>query len=177
MPTTTVDVVRWWLGTPSWDESFAVLRAKKELLVSQDGLDTVLEQATDDERGVHAAILQAVAGGLSLDFVQAIVVDRGVAREVAHKALLNKDEPVLRVVLAMNTQLGASAEGAALYLASRLAAGETQASISSAQVAAASDPQASLEVAHALLALGSVVPEDLLPAEDVRQVAEALAGR
>lgn len=176
-PKTTEEVVRWWLGTPSWDESFAVLRAKKEVLVSQDGLDAVLRQADDDERAVHAAILQAVAGGLSLDLVQAIVMDPGVAREVASKALLNGDYPVLRVVLAMNTQLGASAQGAALYLASRLVAGETHAAVNSAQVAAASDPPASAEVAAALSALGSAMPADLLAAEDVSRVVEALVGR
>lgn len=175
-PTSTEDVVRWWLGTPSWDESFQVLRARKDVLVSQEGLDEVLAQADEDERGVHAGILQAVAGGLSLDFVQAIVVDTAVAREVAHKALLNKDEPVLRVVLAMNTALGASAEGAALYLASRIVAGETQAAVSSSTVAAASDPQASAEVAERLAELASEVPEGLLPGEAVGQVVEALGG-
>lgn len=175
-PTSTDDVVRWWLGTPSWDESFQVLKAKKAVLVSQEGLDAVLAQAGEQERGVHAAILQAVAGGFNLDLVQAIVVDGGVAREVAGKALLNGDEPVLRVVLAMNTGLGASAEGAALYLASRLATGQTDAAISSSQVAADSDPKASAEVADALATLASELPQGLLPAADVRRVSEALMG-
>ena len=175
-PKSTDEVVDWWLGTPSWDESFEVLRARKDVLVSQEGLDVLLVRASDDERGVHAAILQAVAGGLSIDLVQAIVVDRGVAREVASKALLNNDEPVLRVVLAMNTALGASAEGAAFYLASRVAAGQTQAAVSSSRQAAEADPQASAEVADRLTVLAAETPAGLLPADGVRQVVDALKG-
>lgn len=175
-PTSTDDVVRWWLGTPSWDESFEVLKAKKTVLVTQEGLDAVLAQAGENERGVHAAILQAVAGGFNLDLVQAIVVHGGVAREVAGKALLNGDESVLRVVLAMNTSLGASAEGAALYLASRLATGQAEAAVSSSVVAAQTDPEASAKVAERLTELQTEVPPDLLPAADVKRVVEALQG-
>ena len=175
-PKSTEEVVGWWLGTPTWDESFEVLRAKKEVLVTQEGLDVLLAQAGENERGVHAAILQAVAGGLNVDLVQAIVVDRRVARDVAGKALLNNDEPVLRVVLAMNTALGASSEGAALYLAMRLAAGQTEAAVSSSRQAAEADPQASAEVADQLTVIAADSPAELLPAAGVRQVVEALTG-
>lgn len=173
-PKSTEDVVRWWLGTASWDESFEVLRAKKAVLVTQEGLDAVLHQADEQERSVHAAILQAIAGGLNVDLVQAIVVDRRVAREVADKALLNNDEPVLRVTLAMNTRLGSSHEGVALYLLGRLACGETESVVRSAEVAAASDADGAARVAERVTELARELPDELVPREAVAELVVAL---
>lgn len=172
-PADVADVVRFWLGTRTWDASFEVLQAGRGVLVSQDGLDAVLQLAGDDERSVHAAILQAVVGGLDIDFVRLLVTNRKAATEVARQALRNGHDPVLRVVLALNTPLGASAEGAALFLASRIASGEQQEALDVARAAATSDAAAAVPVADQLELL---VAEDLVSREAVEPLVAVLCG-
>lgn len=152
-PADVHDVVRFWVSTTTWEESFAVLAAGRNVLVTQAALDVLQQLADDDVRSVHAAILQAVVGGLDVPFVQTVVANRGAAREVAAQALRNGHNPILRVVLALNSQLGGSDEGAAMYLAGEAAAGHLDAMRSSCQAAVDSDPQGARRVAGQLDAL------------------------
>lgn len=171
-PTSVDDVVRRWLGTKTWNDSFEVLAAGQEVLVSQDGLDAVMNLATPDEQSVHAAILQAVGGGLDVEFVRMVVIDRDAAREVAKQALRNGHEPVLRVVLALNSELGASDEGAALFLAS-LVVGDAAEAERVCRAAATSDPQGSARVAAQI---ENLVGEGLVAADDAASLIAALRG-
>ncbi len=152
-PANVHDVVTFWVSTTTWGESFAVLAAGRDVLVTQAGLDALQQLADDDARSVHAAILQAVVGGLDPQFVQTIVMHRSAAREVASQALRNGHNPILRVVLALNTALGASDEGAAMYLAGEAAAGHIDEMRSSCQAAVDSDPDGARRVAEQLEAL------------------------
>lgn len=152
-PANVHDVVTFWVSTTTWGESFAVLAAGRDVLVTQAGLDALQQLADDDARSVHAAILQAVVGGLDPQFVQTIVTHRSAAREVASQALRNGHNPILRVVLALNTALGASDEGAAMYLAGEAAAGHIDEMRSSCQAAVDSDPDGARRVAEQLEAL------------------------
>lgn len=149
-PANVRDVVQFWLSTPTWQESFDVLAAGREVLVTQAGLDALQEFADDDAMSVHAAILQAVVGGLDLQFVQTVVTHRAAARKVSAQALRNGHNPILRVVLALNTALGASDEGAAMYLAGEAAAGHIEEMRSSCQAAVDSDPRGARRVAEQL---------------------------
>lgn len=171
--TALADVVRTWLDTKTWDASFDVLTAAQESLVSQDGLDAVVEIADEDDRSVHAAIIQALAGGFSMDFVKLLVTNRDAARDIARQALANGHEPVVRVVLALNTPLGASDEGAAIFLASGLRAGALDEVLASCVAAAAEAPEGSARVAAHLEALAA---DDLVPQEHLADVLQVLQG-
>lgn len=151
-------VVRDWLQTKTWTESFEVLVSHRDVLVSQDGLDALMQVATEDERSVHSAILQAVAGGFEPDFVRLLVTNRDAAREVVKQALRNGDAPVVRVVLALNVPLGISDEGAAMFLAT-----EPEDAVAISQAAARAEPEAAKRVADQLVQLAAEGLADDLP--------------
>lgn len=151
-PGNVEDVVRFWLATQTWGDSFAVLAAGRDMVVSQAGLDAVMQIADEDERSVHAAIIQALAGGFDEEFVTVLVSSREAAREIAVQALRNGHDPVLRVVLALNSPLGASDEGAALFLANAVAQGDEEA-VRLSEMAADSDAEGAVRVAAQLEAL------------------------
>ena len=144
------EVVRTWLQTTTWTESFDVLAAHREELVSQAGLDALLQVASEEARSVHSAILHAIAGGFEPDFVRLLVTNRDAAREVVHQALRNGDAPVVRVVLALNVPLGVSDEGAAMFLAT-----EPEDAVAISQAAAQAEPEAAKRVADQLEQLAS----------------------
>lgn len=169
-PANVDDVVRFWLGTTTWGDSFQVLAAGRDVLVSQAGLDAVLKIADEDERSVHAAIIQAIAGGFDDEFVGLLVANREAAREIAVQALRNGHDPVVRVVLALNSPLGASDEGAALFLANAIAQGDDEA-VRLSEMAAASDAQGSQRVAAQLEALAA---DGLASGEQLQEVLAAL---
>jgi NAD(P)-dependent dehydrogenase (short-subunit alcohol dehydrogenase family) len=118
------DVVRLWLATPTWDESFEVLRASAQVMVTQAGLDAANAQADGAERAVHASILQAVAAGFPIDAVQRLVTDGQAALDLAMQALTRRDGQTVILVLSLNPGLLQTPLGTALVMAAHLAASQ-----------------------------------------------------
>lgn len=176
-PTDPADVVRFWLATRSWDDSFEVLRTGTQILVTQAGLDAVNSQASGTDRAAHAAILMLVASGFPIPKVQELVTEPQALIDLVMRALANKDQAMVARALALNPGLARSPLGIALSMAGQLATGQgAEQLLASAAPMRDADPGRATEVAGLLTQIASAMPDGTLRATELADLVAALGG-
>lgn len=118
--TDAADVVRFWLATRTWPESFAVLRAGAALLATQAGLDAVVEHVDGAARAMHATLLQMVASCWPVDRLQQLVTGPIMALQMAVGAAAKGDAGFVSRALLLNSAVADSVASEAVLMAAPL---------------------------------------------------------
>jgi hypothetical protein len=121
VPPNIADLVRSWLETETWDDSFAILAANRDSLATQAGLDQVLAQATGATAAIHATMLQMVAAGMPFAFIESLVTDSDFAMAEGVKALAASQLQLAEQILRVSDALMHSPRGPAMQIAYLLA--------------------------------------------------------
>ncbi len=117
------DLLAQWVATPTWDESFEMLAAHRDRLLTEAVMDE-LQSAGEAVAAQHAAILRP-CGTFELDHVRRLVTDDDAARDESFDAAGRAELPLLATLLAANPA-AAQEDGLLLFAVLMSGAGQVE---------------------------------------------------
>lgn len=152
-------LVRDWLATDTWEQSFDFLRAHQQTLATQAGLDQVHAQADGLMDQVHAEILRLTASGIGIDGIEELVTDVDAATFLCCRALGTRRLELAAAFLRVSAALWQSSPGPAMQIALDLASEKGDEARQSCAAIAASDRGLAVSVADDLEAIAAQVAD------------------